>query len=157
MLISQSTRFSELQSRIHGQVLIETDEGFDAARQAFNILHEQRPAAVVRVANADDVAETVRYAAQRGLRVAPQSSGHNAGPMIDSLEDTLLVRTDALQGVEIDVAARRARVGAGVRWGAVAGRTSEAGLAALHGSSAASAGSRASTACRRTPSRPSRS
>src|SRR3954451_11650153 len=135
MLISHSSRFSELQSRLQSDILTETGEAWDSARQTFNVLVDQRPAAVVRVANADDVAETVRYAAQRGLRVAPQSSGHNAGPMIDSLEDTLLVRTDALQGVEIDVAARRARVGAGVRWGAVADRTSEAGLAALHGSS----------------------
>src|SRR5215207_2792705 len=134
MLISQSTRFSELQSRLHGQVLIDTDEAWDSARQTFNVLVDQRPAAVVRVANADDVAETIRYAAQRGLRVAPQGTGHNAGP-IDGLEDALLLRTDALQGVEIDVAARRARVGAGVRWGAVADRASEAGLAPLSGSS----------------------
>jgi len=135
MLISQSTRFTELQSRLHGQVLTDTDEGFDSSRQTFNLLHDQRPAAVVRVANADDVAETIRYAAQRGLRVAPQGTGHNPGPMLDSLEDTLLVRTDALQEVKIDVAARRARVGAGVRWGAVAQPASAAGLAALHGSS----------------------
>src|SRR3954453_2129167 len=134
MLISQSTRFSELQSRLHGQVLIDTDEAWDASRQTFNVLVDQRPAAVVRVANADDVAETIRYAAQRGLRVAPQGTGHNAGP-IDGLEDALLLRTDALQGVEIDVGARRARVGAGVRWAAVAEPASQAGLAALHGSS----------------------
>src|SRR5215210_247207 len=134
MLISQSTRFSELQSRLHGQVLTDTDEAWDSARQTFNVLVDQRPAAVVRVANADDVAETIRYASQRGLRVAPQGTGHNAGP-IDGLEDALLLRTDALQGVEIDVGARRARVGAGVRWGAVADHASEAGLAPLSGSS----------------------
>jgi FAD/FMN-containing dehydrogenase len=134
MLISQSTRFSELQSRLHGQVLTDIDEAWDSARQTFNVLVDQRPAAVVRVANADDVAETIRYAAQRGLRVAPQGTGHNAGP-IDGLEDALLLRTDALQGVEIDVAARRARVGAGVRWGAVADAAGEADLVALHGSS----------------------
>jgi FAD/FMN-containing dehydrogenase len=134
MLISQSTRFSELQSRLHGQVLTDTDEGWNAARQTFNVLHDQRPAALVRAASADDVAETVRYASQRGLRIAPQSTGHNAGP-IDGLEDALLVRTDALQEVRIDVAARRARVGSGVRWAAVSDPASEAGLAALHGSS----------------------
>jgi FAD/FMN-containing dehydrogenase len=134
MLISQSSRFSELQSRIHGRVLTEGDESWDASRQTFNLTHDQRPAALVRVANADDVAETVRYAAQRGLRIAPQSTGHNAGP-IDGLEDALLIRTDALQDVRIDVGARRARVGSGVRWAAVADPASEAGLAPLSGSS----------------------
>jgi FAD/FMN-containing dehydrogenase len=134
MLISQSSRFSELQSRIHGQVLTEGDEAWDASRQTFNLTHDQRPAALVRVANADDVVETIRYASQRGLRIAPQSTGHNAGP-IEGLEDSLLVRTDSLQEIQIDVAARRARVGSGVRWAAVADRASAAGLAALHGSS----------------------
>jgi FAD/FMN-containing dehydrogenase len=134
MLISQSARFSELQSRIHGRVLTEGDDGWDAARGTFNLTHDQRPAGLVRVANADDVAETVRYAARRGLRVAPQGTGHNAGP-IDGLENALLLRTDSLQEVKIDVAARRARVGAGVRWGAVVDPASEAGLAPLSGSS----------------------
>ena len=161
MLISQSTRFSELQSRLHGQVLTDIDEAWDSARQTFNVLHDQRPAAIVRVASADDVAETVRYAAQRGLRIAPQSTGHNAGP-IDGLEDALLVRTDALQEVRIDVAARRARVGSGVRWAAVvqtppprrvsppstARRATWASPATR--SAAAWAGSPASTAFRRT-------
>ncbi len=134
MLISQSSRFAELQSRIHGRVLTEGDEAWDASRQTFNLTHDQRPAALVRVANADDVVETVRYAAQRGLRVAPQGTGHNAGP-IDGLEDALLLRTDSLQEVQVDVAARRARVGSGVRWGAVADAASPAGLAPLSGSS----------------------
>jgi FAD/FMN-containing dehydrogenase len=134
MLISQPTRYSELQARIHGRVLTEEDGAWDASRQTFNLTHDQRPAALVRVANADDVAATVRYAAQRGLRIAPQSTGHNAGP-IEGLEASLLVRTDSLLGVEIDVAARRARVGSGVRWGAVADPASDAGLAPLSGSS----------------------
>ena len=134
MLISQSTRFSELQSRLHGQVLSEGDEAWDASRQTFNLTHDQRPAALVRVANADDVAETVRYASRRGLRIAPQSTGHNAGP-IEGLEDSLLLRTDLLQEIRIDVAARRARVGSGVRWAAVADPASEVGLAPLSGSS----------------------
>jgi FAD binding domain len=134
MLISQSSRFSELQSRIHGQVVTGADDAWDTSRSVFNLLHDQRPAAVVRVANADDVAATIRYASDRGLRVAPQGTGHNAVP-IDGLEDALLLRTDALQEVSIDVGARRARVGAGVRWGAVADPASEAGLAPLSGSS----------------------
>ena len=135
MLISQTNRFAELQSRIHGQVLTGEDAAWDSSRQTFNLTHDQRPAALVRVANADDVAETVRYASQRGLRVAPQGTGHNAGPMMNRLDDALLLRTDALGEIEIDLAARRARVGSGARWGAIADRLAGTGLAALHGSS----------------------
>jgi FAD/FMN-containing dehydrogenase len=134
MLISQSSRFAKLQSRIDGRVLTAGDDAWDSSRQTFNLTHDQQPAAVVRVASAQDVAEAVRYAARHGLRIAPQSTGHNAGP-IEGLEDALLVRTDDLQEVSIDVGARRARVGSGVRWAAVADPASEAGLAPLSGSS----------------------
>ena len=81
MLISQSSRFAELQSRIHGRVLTEGDEAWDASRQTFNLTHDQRPAALVRVANADDVVETVRYASQRDV-VGPfiPRAASSAGP-----------------------------------------------------------------------------
>ena len=74
MLISQSSRFAELQSRIDGQVLTAGDDAWDASRQTFNLTHDQQPAALVRVASAQDVAETVRYAAKHGLRIAPQGT-----------------------------------------------------------------------------------
>src|SRR5690606_29626432 len=63
-----------------------------------------------------------------------QGSGHAAGPLGD-LSETVLVRTGGLGGVEIDRGARRARVGAGARWGDVLPAASELGLAPLHGSS----------------------
>jgi FAD/FMN-containing dehydrogenase len=134
VLISQSSRFSQLQSRIDGQILTAGDDAWDSSRQTFNLTHDQQPAALVRVANAQDVAEAVRYAGKHGLRIAPQSTGHNAGP-IEGLEDALLVRTDDLQEVSIDLVERRARVGSGVRWAAVADPASAAGLAPLSGSS----------------------
>jgi hypothetical protein len=76
----------------------------------------------------------VEFARARGLRVAPQGTGHNASA-IASLERTILVKTSALRDVEIDPAARRARVGAGVLWAEVTGPASEHGLAPLAGSS----------------------
>jgi hypothetical protein len=65
--------------------------------------------------------------------VAPQRTGHNAKPL-GPLDDVVLVRTDALQGVEIDAKRRVARVRAGSRWADVMPPTSRLGLAALHGS-----------------------
>ena len=73
----------------------------------------------------------------------------------------ILVKTDALQGVEIDVERRVARVRSGAKWKNVVPRASELGLAAPHGSTldvsvtatrsaAASAGTHASSASPRT-------
>jgi hypothetical protein len=110
------------------------DSGWDEARQAWNLVVDQRPAAVVVVESTADVISVMDFAREAGLRVAPQATGHNAAPLGD-LAGTILVRTSALQGVSIDVAGRRARVGAGVIWQDVMEAASSQGLAALAGSS----------------------
>jgi FAD/FMN-containing dehydrogenase len=110
------------------------DADWDAVRQTFNLLHDQRPVAIALPTNEREVAAAVRHAAERGLRVTAQATGHNAGPL-GSLADTIIVNTSRLQGVRIDVANERVRVGAGVKWEAVTPRLSGLGLAALHGSS----------------------
>src|SRR5215208_2999466 len=95
------TNVSTLQGRIRGRVAIPGEPAFDRLRQAFNVLVDQRPAAVAQPVDERDVAEVIAFAREHGLRVAPQGPGHNAGPLA-SLEDTILLRTTALQGASID-------------------------------------------------------
>jgi FAD binding domain len=116
------------------RVVLPGQPGWDAARGAFNLLLDQQPVMVVRAADERDVAATVRHARAHGLRVAPRSTGHNAGPL-GSLDGTILLDVAGLDEVAIDADARRVRVGAGVRWSQVTPTLSELGLAALHGSS----------------------
>src|SRR3954453_902071 len=75
--------YANLHSELAGEVVTPADEGWDVARQAWNLAVDQRPEAVVIPANADDVAATVRFAAASGVRVAPQGTGHNARPLGD--------------------------------------------------------------------------
>jgi hypothetical protein len=124
-----------LADAVRGRVSRPGDEDWDAARQAFNLLVDQRPEAVVFPVDERDVAAVVRHAAATGLALAAQATGHNAGPL-GGLENTIIVNTSNLQGVTIDAAARRVRVGAGTKWEAVIEPLSKLGLAALHGSSA---------------------
>ena len=122
MLISQSSRFAELQSRIHGQVLTEGDEAWDASRQTFNLTH--RPAPRRRRPRS----ERRRRRRDRPLRRAarPPRSPRRAPATTPARSTASRTRCSSaptsLQEVQIDVAARRARVGSGVRWGAVADR-----------------------------------
>jgi len=122
-----------LRNAVRGEVIAPDDAGYDAARQAFNLMVDQRPGAIVKVADADDAAAVVRFAREQGKRVAPQRTGHNAGPL-GSLEDTILVKMDALNEVSIDAEARSARVGGGAQWQDLVPQASGMGLAALHGS-----------------------
>jgi FAD/FMN-containing dehydrogenase len=124
---------AELRRLIGGPVMGPDDEGWDAARLAFNLTVDQRPALIAEPGSREEVAAVVRFAAAHGLRVAPQRTGHNAGPL-GSLEQTLLLKTNRLDRVHIDAPGRRACVGAGARWKDVVPLASEQGLAALHGS-----------------------
>src|SRR5215207_6958816 len=117
-----------------GAVALPGDDGYDAARQGFNLAVDQRPAAVAYPADASEVAEVVRCARSAGLRVAPQATGHNSGPL-GPLEDTVLLKTSGMGGVEIDPTRRLARAGAGVLWEDVVDAAAPFGLYPLHGSS----------------------
>jgi FAD/FMN-containing dehydrogenase len=123
-----------LPSALAGDVALPGDESWDGARQAWNLAVDQHPAAVVHAEDADDVARVVDYARKRGMRVAAQATGHGAGA-IGALDETILLKTARLDGIEVDAGARRARVEAGVLAGEVAVRAGDAGLAALLGSS----------------------
>ena len=116
-----------------GDAFFPGDEGWDAARQAWNLAADQHPAAVLFPSDAADVVAAVRFAKRAGLRVAVQGTGHMAGAFRD-LSDTVLIRTANLREVEIDARRRRARAGAGVIWEEVVAPATALGLTALHGS-----------------------
>jgi hypothetical protein len=106
--------------------------GWDAARRAFNLAVDQRPALIALPLDERDVIAAVQTAAEHGLRVVAQCAGHRA-ERVGDLADAMLLRTTALAGVEIDVRAHRARVRAGARWADVADRASFLGLAPAAG------------------------
>jgi FAD/FMN-containing dehydrogenase len=115
------------------ELLTRQDANWDLERGAFNIVIDQQPAGIAVPRSANEVSEVVRSAAADGKRVAAQCTGHLAEPL-GSLADTVLLRTAGLDGVEIDVNAGSARVGAGALWADVEPRASELGFGALHGS-----------------------
>jgi FAD/FMN-containing dehydrogenase len=124
----------DLGERIAGDVVLPRDEAWDSARHAWNLAIDQRPLAVVYPESADDVVATVRHAAERGLRIAFNAGGHNAGP-IDWNRPTLLLKTERMSAIEIDPATRRARIEAGVLAKPLAVAAGEHGLAYLAGTS----------------------
>jgi FAD binding domain len=109
------------------------DETWDDAREAWNLAVDQHPAAVVLPESVTEVLAAVRWARRYGLRIAAQGTGHGAATL-GALEDTLLLRTDRLRGVEIDPKRRIARVASGTVWQEVADAAADYGLAGLAGS-----------------------
>jgi len=115
-------------------IVLPHDHHWNQARLAWNLAADQQPSAVALPETAEDVIAVVRWARQRGLRVAPQGTGHNALPL-GSLAHTVLLKTERMRGVAIDAAQQHARVEAGVLWEEVTEAAAEHGLAALAGSS----------------------
>jgi hypothetical protein len=133
--LSTTDDLGSLRRSLPGRLVTRDDGDWDEARAAWNLAVDQSPAAVVFPESAAEVQTAVSFARASGMRVAAQGTGHNAGA-IASLENTILLRTPRMRGVEIDANARRARVNAGALWEEVTNPAAEHGLAALAGSAA---------------------
>lgn len=126
-----SEAWRRLATELDGGLHLPDDPAWPAVAQAWNVSIAQRPAAVITAATVADVVAAVRFAAAHRVRVTAQPSGHGASRALD---DTLLIRTSALDDIWIDTAARTARVGAGVTWGALQSALDGTGLTGLVGS-----------------------
>ncbi len=120
--------------RATGGLLMPGDDGYDAARAPWAANVDQRPAAVAEPTDASGVVEVVRAAANLGLRVAPQGTGHNAHPL-PALDDVLLLRTTRMRSVTVDPVQRIARAESGAIWMDAVEPAGRLGLIPLHGSS----------------------
>lgn len=125
------TDFSGL--AIAGRLATPADPDWDEARLAWNLVADQQPAAIAFAESGDDIAATVRFAAENGLRVSGQGTGHGA-VALGSLEDAILVKTERMRGIEIDPDAQTARVEAGVLAIELAEAAEQHGLSSLPGS-----------------------
>ncbi len=126
------SEFSELS--ISGRVAMPSDADWDEARQSWNLAANQQPGAVAFVESADDVAEVVKFAGQQDLKVAGQGTGHGA-VALGPLDDTILIKTERMRGVDVDADAQTARVEAGVLALELGEAAQAKGLCSLPGSS----------------------
>ena len=121
---------AELGRHLRGRLIMPGDQDWDALRQPWNRRIDQRPAAIVEPAGADDMAATVVFASRHGFQVTAQCTGHGAGA---DLAGTIVLRTSAMREIVLDPAGGRARVGAGVRCADVLAAGSDDGLAVSAG------------------------
>jgi FAD/FMN-containing dehydrogenase len=131
---AQETGIRALRDRLDGEFVVPGAADWDEARFAWNLAADQHPAAVVYPQSVDDVVAVTEFARDRGFRLTTQGTGHFANSL-EPLDDTILVKTSRLRGLDIDAEARTARAEAGVLWGEVSLAAAEHGLAGLAGSS----------------------
>ncbi|WP_425003710.1 FAD-binding oxidoreductase [Mycolicibacterium sp. S3B2] len=129
--LSRADTLRTLREQVNTHVALPGEPGYERC-MPWNVAAAVTPAAVVLATTPEDVAGTVRFAAEHGFTVTVQSTGHGAVGVGD---ETILVQTSAMKHCEIDVLNRTARVGAGARWQDVIAAAAPHGLAPLCGSS----------------------
>ncbi len=128
---NQSHAIDDLRRRVAGRVHTPADPTWDAARAAWVVNIPQHPMAVLEVHDADDVVAAVRWAVDHGFQVTAQPTGHSG---LTALDQTVLLRTRGLGGIEVDVERRTATVGSGVKAGELCAALEGTGLTFLCGS-----------------------
>jgi FAD/FMN-containing dehydrogenase len=129
---TDSSVLGALRARIAGQVLTAGDAGYDQARAVWNGMIDRRPAAVVQPAGVADIQRAVLAARELGLPLSVKSGGHNvAGHAVQ--EGGLLLDLSSMRAVDVDAAARTARVQGGATWADFDGATAPHGLATTGG------------------------
>src|SRR3712207_6843730 len=130
--VSTDYQLETLRSRLVGQIITAASTNYDGERKTLYINVDRRPLAVVRAANAQDIAETVRFARDRALPLAVRSGGHSLAHH-SVIDDAVVVDLSGMKSVSIDPAQRIARVQAGATSGDLAGPANAHGLALTTG------------------------
>lgn len=118
----------ELSADLHGRLITPDDADYDEARTVVYGGIDRRPALIVRVADASDVARTIRLARESGLELAVRSGGHS-GVGHSVTEGGIVIDVSEMKGLEVDVDGRTAWAETGLTAAELTTALAEHGLA----------------------------
>ncbi len=96
-----------LRTHVRGHVIGPDDTAYDETRAVMSGGYDRRPSAIVRPADAQDVARVVRLAAETGTELAVRSGGHS-GAGHSTSEGGLVLDLRDMKALDIDVEGRTA-------------------------------------------------
>ena len=106
MPLSTNANALRLPAGSAGRVITQTDSDYDQLRSVMYGGYDKRPGAIVRVANAEDVAAAIAYARDSGLELAIRSGGHS-GAGHSTTQGGLVIDVRDLDGIRGDDGGRR--------------------------------------------------
>jgi len=127
-----TSTIESLHEQARGEVFEPGDDGYDDARAVYNAMHDRRPRAVVRCADAADVISAVQTGRDQGLELAVRGGGHSV-PGFGTCDDGIVIDLSGMRNVRVDPANALARAGGGAIWGDFDHATHPFGLATTGG------------------------
>ncbi|WP_405142068.1 FAD-binding oxidoreductase [Sphaerisporangium sp. NBC_01403] len=119
---------SRLRTALTGRVIEPDDDGYDRARAVYYGGFDRRPAAVIRPADAADVARVIMFARDTGIELAVRGGGHsNAGHSVS--EGGIVLDLRDMRAIDIDVEGRTAWAQGGLTAGGFTAAVGAHGLA----------------------------
>jgi FAD/FMN-containing dehydrogenase len=115
-----------------GALIHPEDNAFEEARKVFNGMIDRRPVLIARCFSAEDVAQAVNLARERGLPLSVYGGGH-AVTGSAMCEAGVCVDLRGMKGIAVDPVARTVRAEGGVNWGEFDAATQAHGLAVTGG------------------------
>jgi FAD/FMN-containing dehydrogenase len=105
-------KVNALKEKINGRVVLPGDSDYDDIRKIWNAMIDKHPAAIVRVAQSEDVQRTIGFARENRLELTIRGAGHNiAGNAIS--ENGIMIDLSTLKNVRVDAKKNRAYVDPG--------------------------------------------
>ena len=117
-----------LRDEVRGRLITPDDAEYDSARTITLGGVDPRPAVIVRVADAADVATVIRVARDHGAELAVRSGGHSAAGH-STTDGGIVLDLRDLNALVVDVEGRTAWAGSGLTAGEVTTALAEHGLA----------------------------
>ena len=118
----------QLRAAVGGRVITADDAGYDRARTVFYGGFDKRPGAIIRVADAADVARVVTMARQTGVELAVRGGGHSTAGHSTTDGGVVLDLAD-MNAIDIDPRQRIARAQTGLTAGDYTAAAAVHGLA----------------------------
>jgi FAD/FMN-containing dehydrogenase len=123
---------TNLREQVRGPVIEPGDDSYDEHRRVYNLMHDRRPAVIVRAVATADVVAAVNYARDNALDLAVRGGGHSV-PGFGTCDDGVVVDLSLLNNVFVDPTKKTARAGGGATWGDFNHATHAYGLATTGG------------------------
>lgn len=126
--VPDSAVTGDFRASFRAESFIPGEPGYDQARAVWNGDTDRRPELIVRPGDATQTADAVNFAREAGLEVTVRGGGHSfAGHAV--CDGGMMIDLSAMNQVQVDRPARRARCGGGTTWAELDAASQEHGLA----------------------------